>query len=66
MRKKRDSNKKEENKKVGEYDIESNELIQEYDSINLCAHSLNIPSSTFSNHIRNKTVVNGKYYKLIN
>lgn len=57
--------KKRQNKKVGEYDVDTDELIKEYDSINLCAHNLNIPTSTFSSYIRNKTVLNGKYYKLI-
>lgn len=42
-----------------------NELNKEYDSIYLCANILKIPFSTFSGYIRNKTICNGKYYKLI-
>ena len=56
--------KKRQNKKVGEYDVNTDELVKEYDSINLCANILKIPFSTFSSYIRNKTIYNGKYYKL--
>ena len=57
--------KKRQNKKVAEYDIETNKLTKEYDSINLCARNLKIPASTFACHIRNKIVISGKYYKLL-
>lgn len=57
--------KKRQNKKVGEYHVDTNELNKEYDSIYLCANILKIPLSTFSGYIRNKTICNGKYYKLI-
>ena len=56
--------KKRQNKIVKEYDIHTNKVIKEYDSIISCANHLNIPFSTFSNHIRNQTVLNDKYYKI--
>ena len=56
--------KKRQNKVVKEYDIDTNKLMKEYESIVFCAKELNIPFSTFSNHIRNQTVINGKYYKI--
>jgi hypothetical protein len=56
--------KKRQNKIVKEYDIETKKVVKEYDSIMSCAKQLNIPFSTFGNHIRNQTVINGKYYKI--
>ncbi len=56
--------KKRQNKIVKEYDVNTNEVIKEYDSIISCAKQLNIPFSTFSNYVRNQTVINGKYYEI--
>jgi hypothetical protein len=55
---------KRQNKIVKEIDVITNEIIKEYDSIIACANELNIVNSTFSNYIRNKTVINGKYYTI--
>ena len=52
-------------KTVGEYDVDTNELLKTYESMYLCSIKSRIPFSTFSNYIMNKTVVNGKYYELI-
>jgi hypothetical protein len=56
--------KKRQNKIVKEYDVNTNEVIKEYDSIISCAKQLNIPFSTFSNYVRNQTVINEKYYEI--
>lgn len=57
--------KKRQNKKLGEFDIHTNELVKEYDSIYCASQLLKIPFSTFGNYIRTQTVVKGKYYKLL-
>jgi rRNA pseudouridine-1189 N-methylase Emg1 (Nep1/Mra1 family) len=57
--------KKRNNKKVGEFDIVTNELLKEYDSIYCASQLLNIPFTSFGNYIRTQTVVKGKYYKLL-
>jgi len=57
--------KKRNNKKVGEFDIVTNELLKEYDSIYCGSQLLNIPFTSFGNYIRTQTVVKGKYYKLL-
>ena len=57
--------KKRQNKKLGEFDIETNKLVKEYDSIYCASQLLKIPFSTFGNYIRTQTVVKGKYYKLL-
>lgn len=57
--------KKRNNKKVGEFDIVTNELLKEYDSIYCASQLLKIPFSSFGNYIRTQTVVKGKYYKLL-
>ena len=57
--------KKRQNKMVGEFDIETDELLKEYNSIYSCSDILDIPFSTFGTYIRNKTVIEGKYYKLL-
>ena len=57
--------KKRQNKMVGEFDIETDELLNEYESIYSCSNILDIPFSTFGTYIRNKTVIEGKYYKLL-
>ena len=57
--------KKRQNKMVGEFDIETDELLNEYESIYCCSDILDIPFSTFGTYIRNKTVIEGKYYKLL-
>jgi prophage antirepressor-like protein len=57
--------KKRQNKMVGEFDIETDELLNEYESIYSCSDILDIPFSTFGTYIRNKTVIEGKYYKLL-
>ena len=56
--------KKRQTKTVKEYDVETNKLLKEYESIVTCAKELKFTFSTFSNHVRNQTVINGKYYKL--
>lgn len=56
---------KRHNKKVGEFDVNTNKLIKEYESIYLCAHTLKIPFTTFGNHLRNGTVIDGKIYCLL-
>jgi hypothetical protein len=57
--------KKRHNKLVAEYDVDTNELINKYDSIYSCANILKIPFSTFNNYLTKQTVINGKYYKLL-
>ena len=57
--------KKRQNKAVGEYDIETNKLLNTHESMYSCSLQLKIPFSSFSNYIRNKSVINGKYYQLI-
>lgn len=49
--------KKRQNKIVKEYDIETKKVVKEYDSMISCAKQLNIPFSTFGNHVRNQTVI---------
>jgi len=56
--------KKRQNKIVKEYDVITNNIVKEYESIAACANELKIPFSTFGNYLRNQTVFNGKYYKL--
>jgi T5orf172 domain len=56
---------KRHNKQVGQYDIATNELLETFDSISLASHKIGIKFSTLGTHIRNKTVTNGKYYKLL-
>lgn len=58
-------NVKRRNKKVGEFDINTNKFIKEYDSIYLASQLLNISFSSFSSYIRSQTAINGKYYKLL-
>jgi hypothetical protein len=50
---------------VGEYDVDTDELLNKYESIYSCSLQLKIPFSTFSVYIGNKTVIRGKYYKLV-
>lgn len=57
--------RKRQNKKVGEFDLLTNNLLKEYDSIYCASQILKIPFSTFGNYIRTRTVVKGKYYKLL-
>jgi hypothetical protein len=57
--------RKRQNKKVGEFDLSTNNLLKEYDSIYCASQILKIPFSTFGNYIRTRTVVKGKYYKLL-
>ena len=57
--------RKRQTKTVGEYDIDTNELLKTYESMYLCSIKSRIPFSTFSTYITNKTVINGKYYELI-
>jgi len=57
--------RKRQNKKVGEFDLSNNNLLKEYDSIYCASQILKIPFSTFGNYIRTRTVVKGKYYKLL-
>ena len=57
--------RKRQNKKVGEFDLSTNNLLKEYDSIYCASQILQIPFSTFGNYIRTRTVVKGKYYKLL-
>ena len=56
---------KRHNKQVGEYDIDTNELLQTFDSISLASHKINVKFSTLGTYIRNKTVIGGRYYKLL-
>ena len=58
-------NQKRHTKTVGEYDVDTNELLKTYESMYLCSIKSRIPFSTFSTYITNKTVINGKYYELI-
>lgn len=57
--------RKRQNKKVGEFDLSTNNLLKEYDSIYCASQIVKIPFSTFGNYIRTRTVVKGKYYKLL-
>lgn len=57
--------KKRQNKKVGEFDATTHEMIKEYDSIHYGSEVLSIPFSSFGMIIRLQTIVNGKYYKLL-
>lgn len=57
--------RKRQNKKVGEFDLSTNNLLKEYDSIYCASQILTIPFSTFGNYIRTRTVVKGNYYKLL-
>jgi hypothetical protein len=55
---------KRQNKIVKEFDVKTKKLLKEYDSIFLCAKEINIPYTTFSNYVRDQTVIRGKYYEL--
>ena len=57
--------KKRQNKKVGEFDVVTNELLKEYDSIYCASQILNIPFSSFGTYMRTQTTIKGKYYKLL-
>ena len=56
---------KRKNKQVGQYDSETNELLNTYDSMILGSKTLNIPFSSFSGYIHSQTIHEGKIYKFI-
>ena len=56
---------KRHNKQVGQYDRSTNELLQTFDSISLASHKIKVKFSTLGTYIRNKTVIDEKYYKLL-
>ena len=57
--------KKRKNKQVGEYNAETNELLQSFDSIILASKKLSIPFTTFNSYIEFSRIHEGKIYKLL-
>ena len=53
------------NKKVGQFDSETKELLNSFDSLILASDKLKIPFSTLGNYVRFGKVINNKIYKLL-
>jgi hypothetical protein len=52
-------------KQVGEYDMNTNELLQTFDSILFASEKLSIPFSSLSTYIRCSRIYNDKIYRFI-
>ena len=57
--------KKRKNKQVGEYNPETNELLQSFDSIILASKELSIPFTSLNSYIEFSRIHKGKIYKLL-
>jgi phage anti-repressor protein len=53
------------NKQVCQFDANTNEVVNTWDSLSVASRALNVPVSTMSNYCRFSNVVSGFYYKYI-
>jgi prophage antirepressor-like protein len=56
---------KKNSKKVGQYKVDSDELVQEFESVSFASKKLKIAYSTFTNYILKQNNVDGYIYKYI-